>query len=88
MRLVFALALFATGAMLNVGPASAQTAKAYPFCATVSGFGTECNYENLSQCQQDINGMGGTCELNKSLIGKPGAYNSSGYGPEPQQPDQ
>ncbi len=59
MRLIIAAAILAMAAS---GPASAQTAKNYAFCSVTSGIGTDCIYDNLAQCQQNIQGMGGFCK--------------------------
>ena len=42
--------------------ASAQAAKSYQFCSVVSGIGTECIYDNLAQCAQNVEGNGGWCK--------------------------
>ncbi len=62
MRLLFAMAVLAAAATFGTIPASAQAAKSYQFCSVVSGIGTECIYDNLAQCAQNVEGNGGWCK--------------------------
>jgi hypothetical protein len=62
MRLLSATVLFAAAATLCAAPASAQVAKSYQFCSVVSGIGTDCTYDNVAQCQQNVEGNGGFCK--------------------------
>jgi hypothetical protein len=87
MRWLVAVAIIAAGALTNVGPANAQNRS---FCATNSGISShECLFDNLAQCQQDLNGTGAEwCDLNPSLQDKPGhSFQSESTGPQPQAPN-
>jgi hypothetical protein len=83
MRLCLATALLATGMALNVGSAMAQESYPTPWCSNTSGIGKEC-YQNLAQCQQNVQGNGGFC--NPTADYKP--EQPLGYGPFPQRPNQ
>ena len=84
MRILFALAFFAAGAVLGTGPAAAQVAKSYPFCSNTSGIGKECVYDNIAQCQQDVEGIGGWCQRGPGF----NPQEPEGYGEFPQQPNE
>jgi hypothetical protein len=81
-------ALLAGTILLDVSAASAQD-RTYPFCATISGIGHECVFDNLAQCQQTTEGEGGWCDPNPAAGGPRGQ--SSTFlerGPEPQPPNR
>ena len=66
-----------------VGPASAQETYPTPWCSVTSGIGKEC-YQNLAQCQQNVQGMGGFCTPTSSFK----QDQPNGYGDFPQKPNQ
>jgi hypothetical protein len=84
MRVIFAAAVVAAAATCGVAPASAQAAKNYAFCSVTSGIGTDCIYDNLAQCQQDIQGNGGFCKHGSGYD----ASHPLGTGEFPQPPNQ
>ena len=82
MKLVLATALVAAGLATGIGSATPQETYPTPWCSTTSGIGKEC-YQNLAQCQQNIQGMGGFCTPTSSFNAK----QPLGYGEFPQQPN-
>lgn len=78
-----------TGAMLvnfapaGIAPAMAQENFPTPWCSVTSGIGKEC-YQNLAQCQQNIQGNGGFC--NPTSAWK--QDQPMGYGEFPQSPNE
>jgi hypothetical protein len=72
----------ATGALLDIGSASAQETYSTPWCMVSPGIGKEC-YQNLAQCQQGRQGNGGFC----SPTGDFKPDQPMGYGPFPQIPN-
>jgi hypothetical protein len=88
MRLLLWTTILAACATLGANVAMAQTAKSYPYCATTSGIGTECTFDNLAQCQQDVEGVGGWCDLSKAYQGRSGAFGTMGSRQNPQPPNQ
>lgn len=84
MRFFVAAAMLAAVATQGVGPASAQVAKNYAFCSVTSGVGTDCTYDNLAQCQQNIEGNGGFCKHGPGFD----ASHPLGTGEFPQPPNQ
>jgi hypothetical protein len=83
MKLFLATSLLAAGMAMNVGSAVAQETYPTPWCSITSGIGKEC-YQNLAQCQQNVQGMGGFCNPTSSY--KPDQ--PLGSGPFPQRPNQ
>jgi hypothetical protein len=82
-RLSLVLALLVTGGAVGVEHAAAQESFKTPWCETSSGIGKEC-YQNLGQCQQDQQGLGGFCAPTSDFD----AQRPAGYGPFPQPPNQ
>jgi hypothetical protein len=73
-----------TAAMIvDIAPAAAQETYPTEWCSTTSGVGTEC-YQNLAQCQQNIEGIGGFCAPTRDW--KPSQ--PLGYGEFPQRPNE
>jgi hypothetical protein len=87
MRFSLVMAFLATGGLFGVElfatqPAAAQETYKTPWCETSSGIGKEC-YQNLAQCQQDQQGMGGFCAPTSDMDPK----HPMGYGNFPQRPN-
>jgi hypothetical protein len=71
------------GAMLiHIAPAVAQETYPTPWSSTTSGIGKEY-YQNLAQCQQNIEGNGGFCTPTSSWK----RDQPLGYGEFPQRPN-
>jgi hypothetical protein len=82
MKTLFTMTLLAGAMMAGAVPASAQESYPTPWCSVSSGIGKEC-YQNLAQCQQNIQGNGGFCTPTSSWK----SDQPSGYGEFPQRPN-
>jgi hypothetical protein len=82
MKILVTTALLAGVTLANAIPATAQESFPTPWCSVTSGIGKEC-YQNLAQCQQNIEGMGGFCSPTASWK----QDQPMGYGEFPQRPN-
>jgi hypothetical protein len=69
--------------LFGAGPAAAQENYPTPWCSSTSGIGKEC-YQNLAQCQQNIQGNGGFCSPTSNFKSE----QPLGYGEFPQRPNE
>jgi hypothetical protein len=66
-KLFFASALLVATAAIGT-PAEAQN---YPWCAQYgngSGGARNCGFTSFQQCQADVSGIGGFCQLNNTYV--------------------
>jgi hypothetical protein len=82
MKALVTMALLASAALMDIAPALAQESYATPWCSYTSGIGKEC-YQNLAQCQQNIEGNGGFCKQTSDWK----SDEPMGYGEFPQKPN-
>jgi len=66
MRTTILAVATAAATMAFSGPAMAQQAAIYPWCAQYEE-GTNCGFTSLLQCQQAMSGNGGFCEPNQGI---------------------
>jgi hypothetical protein len=59
------------GAVAMAAAGSAAQAQNYPWCAEYGGDmggARNCGFTTLAQCQEDVSGIGGFCELNNTYV--------------------
>jgi hypothetical protein len=75
------MAVLTASAIGDVAPAAAaKDSHVGAWCSSTSGIGKQCVFENIGQCEQDVQGIGGWCEPGKGFD----AARPYGYGASPQ----
>ena len=82
MKTLIMTALLAGAIFNDTALAVAQEAYPTPWCSVTSAIGREC-YQNLAQCQQNIQRNGGFCNPTSSWKSE----QPMGYGEFPQRPN-
>jgi Protein of unknown function (DUF3551) len=85
MKSLIPVAALAVAAFVHPGPASAQEARVYPWCAGETAPAEECIFDSFDQCRQTVRGVGGFCYMNPSLQEPRAQFNPAYPVPRPDR---